>query len=175
MSRRRDHRPRMDATPCPDREGCERLYHPTLEAGDVCECCGVVVSERAKVITLCGSTRFKADFESWNSRLTLEGNVVLSVGVFVRHPEGSRYNTPERKAMLDRLHLQKIDMADEVFVIDPGGYVGESTAREIAYAEAQGKPVRRLSVVDPTCVTCGRDNRNDTHSALALDGEGTQR
>ena len=44
MSRRRDHRPRMDATPCPDREGCERLYHPTLEAGDVCECCGVVVS-----------------------------------------------------------------------------------------------------------------------------------
>lgn len=123
-------------------------------------------ADRAKVITLCGSTRFKADFESWNSRLTLNGNVVISVGVFVRQPEGSRYNTPERKEMLDRLHRQKIDMADEVFVIDPGGYVGDSTKAEISYAESLGKRVVRLSEVDPECTVCGRDNRNGTHSAL---------
>lgn len=122
--------------------------------------------QTARVITLCGSTRFKGDFEAWNSRLTLQGNVVISVGVFVRQPEGSPYNTPERKAMLDRLHLQKIDMADEVFVIDSGGYIGESTRREIEYATSNGKPVRFMSAEDPACTVCGRDNRNGTHDAL---------
>lgn len=127
---------------------------------------------RARVITLCGSTRFKSDFESWNSRLTLDGNVVISVGVFGHgyHPYHREKYLDPKKPMLDRLHLQKIDMADEVFVIDPGGYVGESTAREIEYAKATGKPVRRLSEEDPTCVTCGRDNRNGTHSALERTG-----
>lgn len=123
------------------------------------------MSERAKVITLCGSTRFKSDFESWNSRLTLEGNVVISVGVFGHgyHPYHREKYLDPKKPMLDRLHLQKIDMADEIFVIDPGGYIGESTAREIEYAKATGKPVRRLSEEDPTCATCGSDNRNGTH------------
>ena len=124
--------------------------------------------ERAKVITLCGSTRFKSDFESWNSRLTLDGHVVISVGVFGHgyHPYHREKYLDPKKPMLDRLHLQKIDMADEVFVIDPGGYIGESTRREIAYAESKGIPVRRLSREDPTCVECGRDNRNGTHAAL---------
>lgn len=126
----------------------------------------------AKVITLCGSTRFKSEFETWNSRLTLDGNVVISVGVFGHgyHPYHREKYLDPKKPMLDRLHLQKIDMSDEVFVIDPGGYIGDSTRAEIAYAEAAGKPVRRLSQVVPECATCGRDNENGTHSALERTG-----
>lgn len=124
--------------------------------------------DRARVITLCGSTRFKSDFESWNSRLTLDGHVVLSVGVFGHgmHPYYREKYLDPKKPMLDRLHLQKIDMADEVFVIDPGGYLGDSTRREVEYARSTGKPVVFLSQIDPECATCGLDNRNGTHSAL---------
>lgn len=127
---------------------------------------------RAKVITLCGSTRFKDEFHSWNSRLTLEGNVVISVGVFGHgmHPYHREKYLDPKKPMLDELHLQKIDMADEIFVIDPGGYIGESTRREVEYARESGKLVTFLSQFDPECVKCGRDNRNGTHSALERSG-----
>lgn len=127
---------------------------------------------RAKVITLCGSTRFRSEFETYNSRLTLDGNVVLSVGVFGHgyHPYHREKYLDPKKPMLDRLHLQKIDMADEVFVIDPGGYIGDSTRREVEYARSLGKPVRFLSVEVAVCATCGRDNENGTHSALERTG-----
>lgn len=92
-----------------------------------------------KVITLCGSTKFKKEFEEVNSRLTLEGNVVLSVGVF-GHADGVEM-TAEQKKELDEIHLQKIDMADEIFVINVGGYIGESTGYEIFYAGKKRKPV----------------------------------
>ena len=101
-----------------------------------------------KVITLCGSTRFEAEFAEVNQRLTMEGCVVISLGMF-RLPDLSDYDsTADRsdlKARLGGVQFQKIRMADEVFIVDPGGYVGESTRREIAYAEALGKPVRYLS------------------------------
>lgn len=102
----------------------------------------------AKVITLCGSTRFEAEFAEVNQRLTLEGCVVISLGMFSL-PDLPGYDwatdTSDIKGRLGRLHFQKIRMADEVYVVDPGGYVGESTRREIAYAESLGKPVRYLS------------------------------
>ena len=102
----------------------------------------------AKVVTLCGSTTFEAEFAEVNQRLTLDGCVVISLGMF-RLPELPGYDwTADRsdlKGRLGALHLQKIRMADEVYIVDPGGYVGESTRREIAYAESLGKPVRYLS------------------------------
>ena len=93
----------------------------------------------ATVVTLCGSTRFEAEFAEVNERLTRDGCVVLSLGLFSRSEE------PGLKERLGRVHFQKIRMADEVYIVDPGGYVGESTGREIAYAESLGKPVRYLS------------------------------
>jgi hypothetical protein len=106
----------------------------------------------AKVITLCGSTRFEAEFAEANQRLTLSGCVVLSLGLF-RLPDLSGYDwtadSSDLRGRLGRVHLQKIRMADEVYVVDPGGYVGESTRREIAYAESLGKPVRYLSSERP--------------------------
>lgn len=94
------------------------------------------------VVTLCGSTRFQADFERVMTEFTLAGVIVISVGVFV-HAIGGDV-TADEKRRLDELHLRKIDLADVVFVINPGGYIGESTAREIAYAEEHGKPVQYL-------------------------------
>jgi hypothetical protein len=102
----------------------------------------------AKVITLCGSTKFEADFAEVNQRLTMEGCIVISLGMF-RLPDLPDYDwaadSSDLKARLAGVHLQKIRMADEVYIVDPGGYVGESTRREIAYAESLGKPVRYLS------------------------------
>ena len=96
-----------------------------------------------KVITLCGSTRFKDDFLQEQKRLTLEGNIVLSVGLFGHSGDGEVW-TEGTKAMLDDMHKRKIDMADEIFVINVNGYIGESTRSEIAYAKSTGKAVRYL-------------------------------
>jgi hypothetical protein len=106
------------------------------------------VEGEAKVITLCGSTRFETEFAEVNQRLTMDGCVVISLGMFgLPDLPGDDWtaNSSDLKGRLDGLHLQKIRMADEVYIVDPGGYVGESTQSEIAYAESLGKPVRYLS------------------------------
>ena len=96
-----------------------------------------------KVITLCGSTRFKDAFLTAQKRLTLEGNIVISVGLFGHSGDGEAMDMAT-KAMLDDMHKRKIDMADEIFVINAGGYIGSSTRSEIEYAKATNKPVRYL-------------------------------
>jgi hypothetical protein len=102
----------------------------------------------AKVITLCGSTKFEAEFAEVNLRLTMDGCVVISLGMFSL-PDLPDYDwtadCSDLKGRLGAVHFQKIRMADEVYIVDPGGYVGESTRKEIAYAESLGKPVRYLS------------------------------
>ena len=96
-----------------------------------------------KIVTLCGSTRFKEHFMEAQKRLTLEGCIVISVGLF-GHSGDSDVWKPGVKEMLDDMHLRKIDLADEIFVINVDGYIGESTRREIAYAKQTGKLVRYL-------------------------------
>ena len=100
-------------------------------------------SGRYKVITLCGSTRFKDAFMEAQKRLTLEGNIVISVGLF-GHSGDEEVWTEGTKEMLDDMHKQKIDMADEIYVINVGGYIGSSTRSEIEYAKAKGLPIRYL-------------------------------
>ena len=96
-----------------------------------------------KIITLCGSTRFKDQFIEAQKRLTLEGNIVISVGLF-GHSGDKEVWTEGIKEMLDDMHKRKIDMADEIFVINVGGYIGSSTRSEIEYAKSTGKAVRYL-------------------------------
>ncbi|MBQ9563322.1 MAG: hypothetical protein IJU99_07720 [Lachnospiraceae bacterium] len=102
------------------------------------------------VVTLCGSTRFKDAFYEAQKRLTLDGRIVISVGLFGHSGDAEVWEnmdegTPTRtKEMLDDMHKRKIDLADEIYVINVGGYIGESTRSEIAYAKAHGKPVRYL-------------------------------
>jgi hypothetical protein len=71
-----------------------------------------------------------------NRELTFAGVIVVAPS------EADEAPTAEQKAVLDTLHLRKIDLADRVLIVNPGGYVGESTRREIAYAQAAGKPIR---------------------------------
>ena len=107
-----------------------------------------------KVITLCGSTRFKDEFMEAQKRLTLEENIVISVGLFGHSGDDEVWENMDEgtltktKEMLDDMHKRKIDMADEIFVINVGGYIGSSTRSEIEYAKASGKPVRYLEPVE---------------------------
>jgi hypothetical protein len=96
-----------------------------------------------KIITLCGSTRFRDEFITEQKRLTLEGNIVISVGLF-GHSGDNEVWSESTKEMLDDMHKRKIDLADEIFVINPGGYIGSSTRSEIEYALKTGKAVRYL-------------------------------
>jgi hypothetical protein len=98
---------------------------------------------RYKIITLCGSTKFKDQFIEEQKRLTLEGNIVISVGLF-GHAGDNEVWSEDTKVMLDDMHKRKIDMADEIFVINVGGYIGSSTRSEIEYAFKNNKPVKYL-------------------------------
>ena len=94
-----------------------------------------------KVITLCGSTKFKDAFMKAQKELTLQGHIVISVGCFGH--SGDVF-TDEQKIMLDDMHKRKIDMADEIFVINVNGYIGDSTKSEIEYAKEHDKKVTYL-------------------------------
>lgn len=103
-----------------------------------------------KVITLCGSTRFKDEFMKAQKDLTLKGNIVISVGLFGHSGDNEVWENMDEgtltrtKEMLDDMHKRKIDMADEIFVINVGGYIGDSTKSEIEYAIKNGKKVNYL-------------------------------
>lgn len=96
-----------------------------------------------KVITLCGSTKFKDEFLAEQKRLTLEGNIVISVGLF-GHSGDNEVWEKNTKQMLDDMHKRKIDMADEIYVINKDGYIGASTKSEIEYALKTGKKIRYM-------------------------------
>jgi hypothetical protein len=96
-----------------------------------------------KVITLCGSTKFKDEFMEVQKRLSLEGNIVISVGLF-GHSGDDEVWADGVKEMLDDMHKRKIDMADGIFVINVGGYIGNSTRSEIEYAKSHGKTIEYL-------------------------------
>lgn len=113
------------------------------------------------VVTLCGSTRFKDEFYEAQKRFTLEGNIVISVGLFghagnqevwdgMGEDTLSKWFCVKTKEMIDDMHKRKIDMADSSYVINVGGYIGESTRSEINYAEKTGK---RCIILNHYCNT----------------------
>lgn len=107
-----------------------------------------------KVVCLCGSTRFYPQFQEANFHETMAGNIVLSVGFYPHSPEAHGEGvgiTTAEKIRLDELHKRKIDLSDEVYVLNVRGYIGESTRAEIAYAKETFKPIRYLE-----CVTAER-------------------
>ncbi|WP_029319461.1 hypothetical protein [Butyrivibrio sp. AE3004] len=107
-----------------------------------------------KVVTLCGSTRFKNEFMEAQKRLTLQGCIVISVGLFGHSGDQEVWENMDEgtltktKEMLDDMHKRKIDMADSIYVINVGGYIGSSTRSEIEYALAHGKDVEYLEPLD---------------------------
>lgn len=101
---------------------------------------------KPKVVCLCGSTKFKEAYEKAMRNETLKGYIVLTVGLF-GHLEGLDMDGPTKK-MLDKLHLRKIDLADEILVLNVGGYIGSSTKNEIQYAINNGIHVRYLESIE---------------------------
>ena len=103
-----------------------------------------------KVITLCVSTKFKDEFLKVQKELTLKGNIVISVCLFWHSGDNEVWENMDEgtltktKEMLDDMHKRKIDMADEIFVINVNGYIDESTKSEIEYAKSTGKKVNYL-------------------------------
>jgi hypothetical protein len=106
------------------------------------------VPDRPEIVCICGSTRFVDEMSAANRDLTFAGVIVVAPGAFLRAEdrEADELITDEQKTALNALHLRKIDLADRVLVVNPGGYIGESTSREIEYAHATGKPI---SFTDP--------------------------
>jgi hypothetical protein len=107
---------------------------------------------RPTIVCLCGSTRFWEAFRDYGLKFTLEGKIVLSIGIcapdsmVLAHPESEEGIA--QKENLDELHKRKIDLADEVFVLNVGGYIGNSTRSEINYAINRGKPVKYLESLE---------------------------
>ena len=95
-----------------------------------------------KIITLCGSTKFKDDFIRAAEELSLAGNIVISLGLFGHADHKySTVITDEVKEMLDRNHKNKILLSDAIYVINKNGYIGNSTKSEIEFAKQHGKEI----------------------------------
>lgn len=102
------------------------------------------------VVCLCGSTRFVDTYNEWRKILTLEEKIVLSIELVTTQSEKEdpQHNNHKVKQMLDELHLRKIDLADEVMILNVGGYIGESTRNEINYAAKQNKKIIYLEEIE---------------------------
>ena len=100
-----------------------------------------------RIVCLCGSTRFSEAFREANLRETLAGKIVLSIGCDFKS-DNALGLTPADKSRMDELHLCKIELADEVLILNVGGYIGESTNRELEFARRLHKVVRFLEPVE---------------------------
>lgn len=115
---------------------------------------GNIMIENYKIVTLCGSTKFKKEFLEIQKKLTLLGYIVISVGLFGHSGDNEVWENMDEgtltktKSMLDDMHKRKIDLSDMIYVINVGGYIGESTRSEIEYAISTGKEVRYLESVN---------------------------
>ncbi|MGW3983809.1 hypothetical protein [Streptomyces mirabilis] len=108
-------------------------------------------ASRPKIVVLCGSTRYWDQLAEANLYETAAGRIVLAPGCNLKQPHplwADAAQADRFKTVLGDLHLRKIDLADEVLVVNPGGYIGESTRREIDYAHSLGKPIRYTHPVD---------------------------
>ena len=101
------------------------------------------MANKYKVITLCGSIKFKGEFLTVCQQLTLNGYVVLMPTIF----DDNMQIENDKLAMLKNIHFQRIDMADEIFVINKNGHIGESTKNEIEYAAKSGKKINYLEPI----------------------------
>ena len=130
--------------------------------------------KKYRVITLCGSTRFRKEFEEAQKKLTLQGNIVISVGLFGHSGDKEVWEAmdegaiSETKEMLDDMHKEKIDMADEIYVVNPGGYIGSSTWSEICYARMTDKVIRFMEPMSETIIEEHVENEKQLAEKLAF-------
>ena len=135
--------------------------------------CEPADAEKPHIVCLCGSTRFMDAFFDAGWKFTLEGKIVLSVGVCKHATDhGAEALGQDVVDRLDELHLRKIDLADSVFVLNVGGYIGESTAAEIRYAEQHDKPIGYLESCGGAVAEPANAMREHERSPLRRQAEG---
>ena len=93
-----------------------------------------------QIITVIGSTRFRAEINQWAWERTKEGKLVL----FAPFAKEEIPELEDYREELEAQHFQKIRMADEVFVFNRNEHIGESTYRELMYARILGKVIKFL-------------------------------
>ena len=102
----------------------------------------ISIIDKYPVVTLCGSTRFKEDFERVQKELTLSGYIVIPLAIYSQYDETEL--TDEQKQMLIEMQYRKIDISDEIYVINKYGYIGSDTMKEIEYAESRHRRIRYM-------------------------------
>ena len=123
---------------------------------------------KPRVVCLCGSTRFQDAFDILNAHLSLQGDIVISCGLFGHTDEsqGAKFltsdgNSCKEKTALDELHKRKIDLCDCIYIVNFGGYVGDSTKNEISYAIKHNKGIYFMFPPSDETLCIVRDARND--------------
>lgn len=142
---------------CDKQGGIQEVFGGPMYAENICSMVeaalaaapGTLPEERPTIVCLCGSTRFSREFRQAGLRETLAGRIVLSIGAASGTDDEHFGNLSlsgyeQVKAQLDELHLRKIELADEVLILNVGGYIGESTQRELDHARNLDKRVRFL-------------------------------
>ena len=131
------------------------LGHSTSECHEYHDLVRDFGGSRPDIVCLCGSTRFVDEFNRQRKELTEAGQIVLSIEVVTTQSreDDPQHADPDLKSRLDDLHRRKIDLCDYVKVLNVGGYIGDSTRSEIAYAESLGKPVRWMEPAEAAAVT----------------------
>lgn len=97
-----------------------------------------------KIICLCGSARFTDAVYKAYANEALKGNLVLTYLPERVFTSRMWHSDTVLKTALDTLHLQRIDLANEILVLNVEGYIGKSTSNEIKYAKSIGKQIRYL-------------------------------
>lgn len=120
----------------------------TLDLIDIANYCMMLFHrlKAVKIITICGSSKFKEEILRIDAKLSLEGNIVISLGCFGHADELNL--TRKQEAILERVHQEKMNMSDEIFVVNKDGYIGEHTERDIEYAKSRGLKIRYLNEVE---------------------------
>lgn len=136
-----------------DCANCGASYHVAHPYCPRCLSAGGLLVDPPRTVCLCGSTRFWRTFQQASLEETLAGKIVLSIGAASGTDDAHFGNLPRAeynalKLRLDWLHMRKIERADEVLILNVGGYIGESTRRELDYARHLGKVVRYLEPIE---------------------------
>lgn len=102
----------------------------------------ISIIDKYPVVTLCGSTRFKKEFERVQKELTLSGYIVIPLTIYSQYDKTKL--TDEQKQMLIEMEYRKIDISDEIYVINKYGYIDSDTMKAIEYAENRHRRIRYM-------------------------------
>lgn len=103
------------------------------------------IEEKVKVITICGSLKFRDEMMKVAMQMELAGNIILTP-IFPITDDKDAY-TEEEVIILGKMHKEKIKLSDAILVVNVKGYIGNSTKSEIKYAKAQNKEILYLEQI----------------------------